>query len=185
MTTVAEAREDARRVDGRFGQQEHSAPEVEVVDEAWAWLPEGLPLALRGLACGADLLRRFCDAMLPLNGAGACLPASAIVGMRAREAGIEVRLVCGTFRDESHWWMESGEFIFDPTAGQFGDDLPSVLSWESDDYEALDVFPCGHDSIDMLYAEARRAFAYPPDAEAFVDAALEEVDDGYRLAARN
>lgn len=182
-TITDQAREDARYLDGRFGEQGHTAPEVAVADEE-AWLPEGLPDTLRGLAFATDLLRRFCDFELPGNGAGACLPASAIIGYRLRQESTDARLVCGTFNGEAHWWVESGEFIFDPTAGQFGDELPSVVSWETDAYDGLDTYPCGHTSVDMLYAEARRAFADPDEADRFVNIALAEADDGYRLAAR-
>ena len=130
--------------------------EVEVIDEALAWLPYGLPRALRPAA----------------------------VGMVMRERSADARPVSGTYDGNPHCWVQSGGFIFDATAGQFGDELPSVPRAEDGPYATRDEFPCSHEDVDMPYTGARRSFGDPSEAERFIDRALQEIDAGYDLGER-
>lgn len=174
------ARESVRQSDGRFGVQVHTAPETELVDEDW--LPASLPRHLRPVGYAADLLRRLCDDALPDGGAGACLPTSAIIGYYCHHEGIDARLVCGSYQGAAHWWVEADGYIFDGSAGQFSDDLPSVSEPRSAGYAAENTFPCGHTTEELLFAEARRSFGDPGQAHHFVELALMEIADARRLA---
>lgn len=148
------------------------------------WIPDALPEHLHTLALATDMLRRECDAALPGNGAGACLPASAVLGHFALRTGVEARLVCGTFEGAPHWWVSAGGFIFDSTGGQFDVDLPSVAQDDAPGYVADGDYPCGHVNIELLYAEARRAFTDPWQASMFIDMALGVVAEAEMSVSR-
>lgn len=171
-----------RRSDGRFGERKSTEPEIVLDSEAW--LPSELPERLRPVAFAADLIRRLCDEALPNSGQGACLAVSAVIGYYCRQRGIDARLARGTYDGDAHWWVESGGYVFDASAGQFGDELPSISERGAHPYTVQELFPCGHGNELMLYAEARRAFGDPAQADAFMDLALHEMDTAEHLAHR-
>ena len=140
-----------------------------------SWLPSPHHARVGALAYATEMLRRTCDDVLPGYGAGACLPASAVIGHFALHSGIPARLVCGTFDGAPHWWVWSDGHIFDATGGQFDIELAAVSADDARGYEAGTDYPCGHETVELLYAEARRAFADPAQAEDFIDLALSVV----------
>lgn len=197
MSRVPSDEDKAREAELRAQWRENSAEETTMVhmtasmdasnnpadaSSSEGWIPASLPQRLHHVAFATDLIRRMCDSQLPQAGRGACLPASAVVGHFCQGRDLDGRLVQGCFGGEPHWWVELEGFVFDPTAGQFGDGLPSISQVGEHAYSAESRWPCGHSSHEMLYAEAYRSFGDSAEAEDFIDLAVSEALEGERLA---
>jgi hypothetical protein len=63
---------------------------------------------------------------------GHCEEAAGLLAERLTEAGIYCQIVEGKFSPNlvdgafSHFWVETDQFVLDPTASQFGEELPTV-----------------------------------------------------------
>lgn len=129
------------------------------------------------LSATTDAARLFSDVRLPMRGKGACLVASGALGylmnINCPEHG--VKLVRGFAHEEDHWWIELDGKVYDPTAGQF-DTEPTA-----DDYDKRDEFPCGHTSVELLYAESERSFADTYEARDYIDMLLAEMNEITRM----
>lgn len=150
-----------------------------------SWYPEELHKALLPAAFTTDLIRRDADVLLPDNGAGICLAASGVVSFGMIQDGIAHRLTRGEYKTSDglkhpHWWIESYEFIFDSSRGQFDSGDSIVSSLDSQYYKAEEFAP-GHSTEELLYQEALRSFSHPDQAWAWLQTALQAREESYTL----
>jgi hypothetical protein len=58
---------------------------------------------------------------------GCCIQASLILGWLLRAQGHEAEMLSCTANEWPHWCLRVGDWVLDPTAGQFGEDNPPLL----------------------------------------------------------
>ena len=91
---------------------------------------------------------------------GACLGTSAVLAFVLGEYGIGTEAVSGTYRGESHWWLEADGLIIDPTRPQFDDGSPVLIAGEDDAYAAGTRYASLWDEQEAM-AEFARMFTVP------------------------
>ena len=106
---------------------------------------------------------------------GLCLVGAAYTGYVAHTAGAPATVVRGSYRGAPHWWLEVGGWRVDPTLHQFvpgAGATPTPVTGAGADvgYEDEGRYRNGYTSMEVVRAEAERAFVYPAAAHAFLAA---------------
>src|SRR5262245_50516900 len=58
---------------------------------------------------------------------GCCIQASLVLGWLLTDRGHPVEIVSRSANGWPHWCVRVGDWVLDPTAGQFGEDNPPLL----------------------------------------------------------
>ena len=160
---------------------------IELEESGAVWPPAGLPKKLIVVAGMADLIRHYNDDVYD-GGEGVCLGASAFVSHALIEQNTSHSLVRGEYTDntgerKAHWWIESSNWIIDPSRGQFSDESykSGVVRAGNSNYSVIEKFEPGHKTQDLVAAEITRCFGDPDEAEAYHGALLDIDDEARRL----
>ena len=87
---------------------------------------------------------------------GCCIQAALALGWQLHEKGYPVEIVSRTANGWPHWCVRVGEWMLDPTAGQFGEDHPPPLFRHGSADDAYEVGVEG--SIELCDEEIVDAF---------------------------
>jgi hypothetical protein len=137
------------------------------------------------LLVGASSILHLQAGAVSDGGDGLCLVTTAVLGHYTVSMLDEtVQAVRGRYNGVDHWWVEHSGVRFDPTRSQFdGGDRFMLIEEHAQHYQSEETFPAGWVTLDLVVAEAQRAFAFPEAAEVFVMGAWDEIMGMHQAAA--